>query len=242
MNTATQLLTDRKEAGLLLAARLQRFKNHPCSLVLAIPPGGVEVGAILSIQLNLPLDVFLSRKLGFPNDPKCGMGAVTETGLTWLNPEIFSHDSRDGITYQHYLDHEILRQKEEIERQQTLYRKGKKLRLLDDYTVILVDDGIATGSTFIAALESLRTFRIKRLIAAIPVAPRETINHIRTLVDDLEVLDMPEPFVAVDGSYQYFSQVEEQQALNYLRTANERLTYPRQGFLTEQMGEQRNYP
>ena len=242
MSTLTQPLTDRKEAGFLLATRLQRFKNHPSTLVLALPRGGVEVGAILSIQLNLPLDVFLSRKLGFPNDPECAMGAVTETGLTWLNPEIFSHDSRDGITYQHYLNHEILRQKEEIERQQTFYRKGKKLRPLDDYTVILVDDGIATGSTFIASLHSLRTFRIKRLIAAIPVAPHETISHIRTLVDDLEILDMPEPFVTVGSSYQYFSQVQDQQVLNYLRTANERLTYPPQGFLTEQMGRQRSYP
>ena len=235
MNTATQPLTDRKEAGLLLAARLQRFKNHPRTLVLALPRGGVEVGAILSIKLNLPLDVFLSRKLGFPNDPEYAMGAVTETGLTWLNPELISHDSRNRITYQDYLDHEILRQKEEIERQQAIYRKGKKLRPLDDATVILVDDGLATGSTFIAAIQSLRSFRIKRLIAAIPVAPRETINHIRTLVDDLEVLDMPEPFVAVGSYYQYFSQVEDQQVLNYLRTANERLTYSTEGFLTPQM-------
>ena len=242
MSTLTQPLTDRKEAGLLLATRLQRFKNHPCTLVLALPRGGVEVGAILSIQLNLPLDVFLSRKLGFPNDPECAMGAVTETGLTYLNPELFPHDSRNRITYQHYLDHEILRQKEEIERQQAIYRKGKKLRPLDDSTVILVDDGMATGSTFIAAIQSLRRFRIKRLIAAITVAPRERINHIRTLVDDLEVLDMPEPFVGVGSYYQYFPQIEDQQVLNYLRTVNERLTYTTQGFLTAQMGEQRNYP
>ena len=241
MNTATQPLTDRKEAGLLLAARLQQFKGNPRTLVLALPRGGVEVGAILSIQLNLPLDVFLTRKLGFPNDPECAIGAVTETGLTWLNPELFSYDRRNRITYQHYLDREILRQQEEIERQQTFYRKGKKLRPLDDCTVILVDDGIATGSTFLASLHSLRTFRIKRLIAAIPVGPHETISHIQTLVDELEVLDMPEPFVAVGSSYQYFSQVEDQQVLNYLRTANERLTYTIQGSLTEQKPQQRSY-
>lgn len=235
MSTVTQPLTDRKEAGLLLATRLLRLKNHPCTLVLALPRGGVEVGAILSIQLSLPLDVFLSRKFGFPNDPECAMGAVTETGLTWLNPDLFSNDSRNRNTYQQYLDHGILRQQEVIERQQALYRKGKMLRPLDGYTVILVDDGLATGSTFIAALQSLRTFRIKRLVAAIPVAPRETINRIRMLVDDLEILDMPEPFVAVGSSYEYFSQVEDQQVLNYLRTANERLTYPPLRFLTEQM-------
>jgi predicted phosphoribosyltransferase len=241
MSTVTQPLTDRKEAGLLLATRLQRLKNHPKTLVLALPRGGVEVGVIVSLQLNLPIDVFLTGKLGFPNDPECAMGAVTETGLTWLNPELCSQDSRNSITSQQYLDHEILRQQEEIERQQALYRKGKKLRPLDNYTVILVDDGIATGSTFIASLHSLRSLQIKRLIAAIPVAPHETIRHIRTLVDDLEILDMPEPFVAVGSYYQYFSQVEDQQVLNYLRTANERLTYPTQGFLTEQMGQQRNY-
>jgi predicted phosphoribosyltransferase len=240
MSTATQPLTDRKEAGFLLATRLQRFKNQPNTLVLALPRGGVEVGAILSIQLNLPLDVFLTRKLGFPNDPECALGALTETGLTWLNPELFSHDSRKEIPYQHYLDHEILRQQEEIERQQALYRKGKKLRPLDALTVILVDDGVATGSTFIASLHSLRTFRIKRLIAAIPVAPPETIKHIRTLVDELEVLDMPEFFVAVGSSYQFFSQVEDQQVLNYLKTANERLRYTTQGSLTEQKAQQRS--
>jgi len=242
MSTATQPLTDRKEAGLLLATRLQRFKNHPRTLILALPRGGVEVGAILSLQLNLPLDVFLTRKLGFPNDSECAMGAITETGFTWLNPERCSHDSQHGITYQHYLDQEILRQQEEIERQQALYRKGKKLRPLDGSTVILVDDGVATGSTFIASLHSLRTCGITRLIAAIPVGPHETINHIRTLVDDLEVLDMPEPFVAVGSYYQYFSQVQDQQVLNYLRTANERLTCTTQGSLNEQKAQRQREP
>jgi len=242
MSTATQPFTDRKEAGLLLATRLQRFKNHPRTLVLALPRGGVEVGAILSIQLNLSLDVFLTRKLGFPHDPECAMGAVTETGFTWLNSEPFSHESREEITYQHYLDKEILRQQEEIKRQQALYRKGKKLRPLEDYTVILVDDGIATGATFIASLFSLRAFQIKRLIAAIPVGPHETINDIRPLVDDLEVLKMPEPFSAVGSSYQYFPQVEDQQVHKYLRTANERFTYTTHGSLKEPMGQQRSCP
>jgi len=237
MNTVTQPLTDRKEAGLLLAIRLQRFTNQPQTVVLALPRGGVEVGAILSIQLHLPLDIFLTRKLGFPNDPECAMGAVTETGFTWLYPELFSHNSQQGLTYQHYVDQETLRQQEEIERQKALYRIGKPLMPLDDYTVILVDDGVATGSTFIASLHSLRTLGIARLIAAIPVGPHETINHIRTLVDDLEVLDMPDPFVAVSRCYQYFSQVEDQQVLNYLRTANERVRYTTPMSLTNEKSQ-----
>ena len=170
------------------------------------------------------------------------MGAVTETGFTWLNSELFSQNSREEITYQHYLDKEILRQQEEIKRQQALYRKGKKLSPLEDYTVILVDDGVATGSTFIALLHSLRTFGTKHLIAAIPVGPHETINAIRPLVDDLEVLEMPEPFSAIGSYYQYFPQVEDQQVLNYLRTANERITSTTQGFLTEQKAHQGSAP
>ena len=242
MNTVTQPLTDRKEAGLLLATRLHQFKNQPRTVVLALPRGGVEVGAILSLQLHLPLDIFLTRKLGFPNDPKCAMGAITETGLTWLDPELFAQDSQQGLPYQHYLDQETFRQQEEIERQKALYRRGKPLMPLDDCTVILVDDGVATGSTFIASLHSLRMVGISRLIAAIPVGPHDTIAHIRLLVDDLEFLDMPDPFVAVSRCYQYFSQVEDQQVLNYLRTANERLTYPTPISLTDEKLQPRRTP
>jgi len=170
------------------------------------------------------------------------MGAITETGLTWLEPELFAPDSQQGLPYQHYLDQETFRQQEEIERQKALYRRGKPLMPLDDYTVILVDDGVATGSTFIASLHSLRTLRITRLIAAIPVGPHETITHIRRLVDDLEVLDIPDHFVAVSRCYEYFPQVEDQQVLNYLRTANERLTYPTPISLTDEKFQPRRAP
>jgi predicted phosphoribosyltransferase len=104
-----------------------------------------------------------------------------------------------------------------------VYREGGKLRPLDGYTVILVDDGIATGSTCLASIHSLRTLGINRLIAAIPLGPAETINHIRTLVDHIEVLHMPELFVAVGAHYQYFPQVEDQQVVQLLRAAHEHI-------------------
>lgn len=219
MNTPIPHLTDRKETGLFLATRLQRFQDNPRTLVLALPRGGVEVGFMLSTQLRLPLDVFLTRKLGYPGNPEYAVGAITETGLTWFNP--VATEMERIIGFKDFLDEEIARQQCEIERQQSLFRQGKKLPPLDGYTIMLVDDGIATGSTFMASLHSLRTFGINRLIGAIPLGPTATTDRIRTLVDHLEVLYMPDPFVAVGAHYQHFPQVEDQQVLQFLKTAQQ---------------------
>jgi putative phosphoribosyl transferase len=224
MSTRIPHLTDRKEAGLLLANRLQRFQDNPRTLVLALPRGGVEVGFMLSTQLRLPLEVFLTRKLGYPGNPEYAVGAITETGLTWFNFD--ASDMERIIGFKDFLDEEIARQQREIERQQVLYRQGKTLPPLDGYTILLTDDGIATGSTFMASIHSLRTFGINRLIGAIPLGPTETINRVQPLVDHLEVLYMPDPFVAVGAHYQHFPQVEDQQVLELLRTAQHQSSDP----------------
>jgi len=179
---------------------------------------------MMSTHLGLPLDVFLTRKLGYPGNPEYAMGAVTETGYTWFNPAVFEMDKHREVGFKNFLEEEITRQQREIERQRGLYRQGAKLRPLEAFTVILVDDGIATGSTFIASVYSLRSLGIHRLIGGIPVGgipvgPAETINHIRTLVDHLEVLHMPVPFIAVGVHYHHFPQVEDQQVLQLLKTA-----------------------
>jgi len=224
MSTRIPHLTDHKEAGLRLATRLQRFLDHPRTLVLALPRGGVEVGFMISTQLQLPLDVFLTRKLGYPGHSEYAMGAITETGYTWLNPDVFEMErQQEDVGFQDLLDKEIYRQQGEIQRQAMVYREGGKLRLLDGYTVILVDDGIATGSTCLASIHSLRRLGINRLIAAIPLGPAQTIKFIRTLVDHLEVLHIPEPFVAVGAHYHYFPQIEDQQVVQLLRTAHEHI-------------------
>ena len=220
MSTQIRPLKDRKEAGLLLATRLQRFQDNPQTLVLALPRGGVEVGFMMSTQLGLPLEVFLTRKLGYPGNPEYAMGAITETEYTWFNPDVFEMGKHREVGFKNFLEEEITRQQREIERQRDLYRQGAKLRPLDQYTVILVDDGIATGSTFIASVHSLRSLGIHRLIGGIPVGPAETINHIRTLVDHLEILHLPVPFVAVGTHYQHFPHVEDQLVLQLLRTAH----------------------
>ena len=227
MNTRIPHLTDRKEAGLFLAARLQRFQDNDRTLVLALPRGGVAVGFMLSSQLGLPLDVFLTRKLGYPGNPEYAMGAITETGLTWFHTdafEAFEMDRQREAGFRNFLDEEIARQQCEIKRQQVLYRQGGKLRSLGGYTVILVDDGIATGATFIASIHSLRALGTSRVIGAIPLGPADTIDRIRPMIDHLEVLHMPDPFVAVDIHYHHFPQIEDQQVIQLLRTAQKQFS------------------
>lgn len=212
------MFRNREEAGLLLAKRLGAYRDDPSCLILALPRGGVAVGYSLSLALRLPLDVFITRKLGAPEQPEYAIGAVTETGSVFLNPEArgvldaFSFSSED-------LKKTIRALQEEIARRQVLYRQGRPLPVLTDRTVLLVDDGIATGATFLASVESLRGLGVKRLVAAIPVGPRDTLSRVREEVDELVALITPEPFFAVGNHYEDFTQVEDAGVIRYLAAA-----------------------
>jgi len=206
---------DREEAGRLLAERLSAYRDDPHALILALPRGGVATGYTLSLALRLPLDVLIVRKLGAPGNPEYAIGALAETGSVYLNREamrLFSLTRSD-------LEKPISAQREEIARRQALYRSGRPLPTLADRTVLLVDDGIATGSTFFASVEALRGLGVKRLVAAIPVGPRDTISHVREQVDELIVLMAPELFFAVGNHYTDFAQVEDERVVRYLREA-----------------------
>ena len=212
------MLRNREEAGLLLAKRLGAYRDDPSGLILALPRGGVAVGYSVSLALRLPLDVFITRKLGAPDHPEYAIGAVTETGSLFLNPEArgilgaVSFSSED-------LEKMIQAQQDEIPRRQVLYRQGRPLPVLTDRTVLLVDDGIATGATFLASVESLRGLGVKRLVAAIPVGPRDTLSRVREEVDELVALITPEPFFAVGNHYEDFTQVEDAGVIRYLAAA-----------------------
>lgn len=212
------MFRNREEAGLLLAKRLGTYRDDPSCLILALPRGGVAVGYALSLALRLPLDVFITRKLGAPEHPEYAIGAVTETGSVFLNPEAqvvlraFSSSTA-------YLEKAIRAQQDEIARRQVLYRQGRPLPVLTDRTVLLVDDGIATGATFLASVESLRGLGVKRLVAAIPVGPRDTLSRVREEVDELVALITPEPFFAVGNHYEDFTQVEDAGVIRYLAAA-----------------------
>ncbi|HEX9743522.1 MAG TPA: phosphoribosyltransferase family protein, partial [Nitrospiraceae bacterium] len=172
----------------------------------------------ISLALNLPLDVFLTRKLGMPEDPEYAIGAVAETGSIHLNQQALR--MMGGFSPANPLFQEMVRaQREEIKRRQGLYRNDRPLPDLKDRTVLLVDDGVATGATFLASAEALRSLQVGRLIAALPVGPRETLSEIGRHVDRLIVLAMPEPFYAVGNHYADFRQVSDDEVVRYLTEA-----------------------
>lgn len=210
---------NREEAGRRLVDRLIQYREDPAALILALPRGGVAVGYQLSLGLRLPLDVFITRKLGAPDNSEYALGAVAETGTIYLNP-----DARTAYGLSRADIEDVVQvQQREIVRRQALYRQGRHLPALVDRIVILVDDGIATGSTFFASVQSVRHFKPGRLIGAIPVGPVETIQEARKQVDELVVLATPDPFWAVGNHYVDFAQVSDHDVVEYLNLADESL-------------------
>jgi predicted phosphoribosyltransferase len=210
---------NREEAGRRLVEQLLHYRERPATLILALPRGGVAVGYQLSLGLHLPLEVFIVRKLGAPGNPEYALGAVGESGSVYLNPEASAafRLSQADITRL------VRAQEEEIVRRQALYRQDRRLPVLTGCTVILVDDGIATGSTFFASVHSIRELKPHRLIGAIPVGPIETIREVRAVVDELVVLATPEPFWAVGNHYVDFAQVSDREVIEYMNLAKEAL-------------------
>ena len=212
------IFRDRTEAGRELAARLNVYRDDPTGLILALPRGGVPVGYEISLALNLPMDVFITRKLGAPDNPEYAIGAVAETGSLHLNQQALR--MMGGFsTASPYFTEMVRAQREEIKRRQGLYRHGRPLPDLKDRTVLLVDDGVATGATFLASIEALRNLQVRRLIAALPVGPGETLSGIGKQVDQLIVLATPEPFYAVGNHYMDFRQVGDDEVVRYLEQA-----------------------
>jgi putative phosphoribosyl transferase len=211
------MFTNREEAGERLAERLSEYRSDPSVVVLALPRGGVSVGYRLSLLLGVPLDVLITRKIGAPGNPEYALGAICETGALFWNQEALSSFSLRP----HDMDRAVAVGKEEIARRIDLYRQGRPLPSLADRTVILVDDGLATGATFLASVAAIRRLRPRALIGAIPVGPPETIREVARQVDTLVVLLAPEPFYAVGNFYADFAQMTDRDVLRYLNMANE---------------------
>ena len=211
------MFRNREEAGQILADKLSQYRNDPTALILALPRGGVVVGYQLSLALHIPLDVFITRKIGAPDNPEYAIGAVAETGSRYLNQEAVSSFglSRYG------LDRLIHVQEKEIARRKDLYRQGRPLPQLTGRTVLLVDDGIATGSTFMASALAIRSLQPRRLVGVIPVGPSSTIREVRSHVDELVVLMTPDLFEAVGNFFMDFRQVEDRDVVEYLNLAEE---------------------
>jgi len=206
------MFKDREDAALQLAARLKSRKLVD-PLVLAIPRGGVVTGAVLARELGAELDVVLSRKLRAPYQPELAIGAIGEDGEVYLND--FAREV-PGVS-DDYIRREREHQVAEIKRRRELFRKAKPAAEVDGRSVIVTDDGIATGSTMIAALHVLKAKKPREVIVAVPVAPPDTLDRFRREGSNVECLFAPEYFGAIGNFYQNFDQVEDNEALRLLR-------------------------
>ncbi len=189
---------DRRHAGRVLAARLERYTNRPDVIVLALPRGGVPVGFEIARALRAPLDVFNVRKLGVPGQEELAMGAIATGGIRVLNDEIVREL---GLTPA-AIDRVAAREELELARREQLYRDGRPLPDLADRIVILVDDGLATGSTMRAAARAVRRLGPARLVVAVPTAAPETCRDLGAEVDEIICAMTPEPFYAVGLWYE----------------------------------------
>lgn len=206
---------DRCDAGRQLAVQLARYRRWPRTVVLGLPRGGVVPAAEIAKALDLPLDVLIARKIGAPSNPEFAIGAVAEDGAPYWNDEAIalSHAAVD------YLTAEVARQRAEIGLRRHLFRGGRALALPDKATVILVDDGVATGATLIAGIRALRGLHVDHLVVALPVAPPETAELLRGLVDELIVISTPSRFGAVGAFYDDFRQVPADEVRRLLADA-----------------------
>jgi len=204
--------TDREEAGWMLVERL-RGQSLEKPVVLAIPRGGVEVGAAIARGLGCELDVVLSRKLRAPHQPELALGAVSEDGGVYLNH--FASAMTD--VGDAYIEAERTRQLAEIGRRRAMFRAIRPQADVKGRTVILTDDGIATGATMIAALHTVRAAGAKEIIVAVPVGAPDRIDAIRPLCDRVVCLQEPEAFWAIGQFYRTFEQVEDGRVAELLR-------------------------
>ena len=206
------MFADRRDAGLQLAEKLKHYKSCKGVLILALPRGGAVTGFEIARVIGAPLDVLIVRKIGFPGQLELAVGAVSETGTIVLNQHIIS----DGEVSQKYIEDEIAAQKKEIDRRMRLYRGGRRLEKVEGKTIILVDDGVATGATMKAAIETLKGEMIRKLIVALPVAPPETADELKRMADEFVCLETPQYFMAVGNHYQDFEQVSDEEVVRLL--------------------------
>lgn len=210
------IFQNRADAGRRLAQKLLAYANRPDVLVLALPRGGVPVAFEIARELKAPLDVFVVRKLGVPGQEELAMGAIASGGSCVLNQHLIR---AIGIT-QDEVNTVIAQEKRELQRRQRLYRADRPYPDLHNRTVILVDDGLATGATMYAAVTALRKLEPARLIVAVPVAAKEVCDRFRHLVDEMVCVQTPDPFDGVSRWYADFSQTTDDEVRELLMRAN----------------------
>ena len=211
------VFADRRDAGRALAKALREQATFENAIVLALPRGGVPVAYEVATELHLPLDVFIVRKLGVPFEPELAMGAVASGGIVVLNEQVLRLYSirREAV------DAAITREQEEIVRREVAYREGRPPAQVSGRTVMVIDDGLATGATMKAAIRALRPVAA-RMTVAVPVAAAGTCEQIRQEVDQLISLECPESFSAVGEFYREFEPTSDDEVRALLAASHAR--------------------
>jgi predicted phosphoribosyltransferase len=211
---------NRYEAGEFLAEQLTTYANKPNVIVLALPRGGVPVGAQVAKRLNVPIDVFVVRKLGVPGHPELAMGAIATGGVRVFNGDVINSlripdEVIEAVTAEEF---------EELQRRERSYRDDLPPPEVEGKIVIIVDDGIATGSTMVAAVAALRQLGAGRVVVAAPTIARSTYDYLRKNADDVVAVIVPEEFYGVGQWYEDFSQTTDEEVHQLLGEMNHRVT------------------
>ncbi|WP_198528479.1 phosphoribosyltransferase [Flavobacterium sp. Root420] len=204
------LFKNRKDAAQMIIPYLDRYKNKN-SVVLAVPRGGVPVAYPIAKAYGWPLDLLMTKKIGHPSHSEFAIGAV--------NIEDYIIDDRSDVP-QSYINDEVQKIRTSLKEKYMHFTEGRKAVDIENKTIIIIDDGVATGNTVLSAIKMLREKNPEKIVVAIPLAPLETAERIRLQVDDLICLYTPEPFIGVGQHYADFTQVNDQEVMELLRNAN----------------------
>lgn len=206
------MFKDRYQAATLLTKELEKYKNTN-GIILAVPRGGVPVGYVVAKDLNLPLDLILSKKIGHPRNPEYAIGSVSLSG-------IYVDENVTDVSME-YIQKEADRLLKVLHEKSKLYTGNRAPTDFTNKTVIIVDDGIATGNTILATIDSLRKSKPKEIIVAVPVAPSSTVRKLSQYVDELICLYVPENFQSVGQFYDDFSQVDDTEVIRLMQEVND---------------------
>lgn len=209
------MFKDRRDAGQKLAGALLKYSSNN-AVVLAIPRGGVVVADEVASRLNLPLSLIIPRKIGAPGNPELAIGATAGSGKIVLNQDVIRALAID----EQFIKEAVKRENEEIKRREQSYLQGKERPETKGKTVIIVDDGIATGSTAEAAIYAVKAEEPKNIILAIPVAPPESVDRLKKEADEVVVLELPPVFYAVGQFYEEFKQTSDLEVIEILQKYN----------------------
>lgn len=212
LGKGTMHFQDRQDAGNRLASKLIPFQGRPKTVIVGLPRGGVVTAAAVATKLGLPLDVVCPRKIGAPFNEEYAIGAVTETGESFFNETAIAQLGIDKA----YLDQAVQEQSLEAQRRLKIYRQGRPERNFNGWTVILIDDGIATGATMKAAIRSVKSQKAQLVIVAVPVIPPDNVNEIAGMADALYYLAAPPFFAAVGQFYERFDATADAEVIRLM--------------------------